>query len=249
MPTEVIIDARYCGPKAFANGGYAAGRFAQVVDGPADVMLKAPAPFDTLIRLLEDKSAPGAFKAVAGETEIALIRPGEVAIDPPRLPDAAAIAKAREAYLNDQDMTLYYPYCFVCGKKREDHDGLEIFAGPAPESPMNADVWTPAADLAGDDGLVASEFIWGALDCPTAFALRMEDALVLLGRITADIRRRPKPGEHLIVAAWRDGQDGRKHYSSSALYDEERNIIAAANTVWIELNDPAMLARLKRENT
>ena len=125
---------------------------------------------------------------------------------------------------------------------------MRIFAGPVPDVDFNADQWTPSDDLAGEDGLVRPEFVWAALDCPTAFALRMDNAPVLLGRFTVEVRRRPAPGEPLIVAAWRDGQEGRKHFSSSAIYDEKRDIIAVANAVWIELNDSAMLARLRAEN-
>ena len=158
------------------------------------------------------------------------------------------VAAARQAFIDDEDMTLYYPYCFVCGKKRAEGDGMRIFAGPVPDGDYNADCWAPGKDLADDDGLTRPEFVWAALDCPSAFALRMDNAPVLLGRFTAEVYRRPAPGERLIVAAWRDGQEGRKHFSSSVIYDEERNIIAAANAVWIELNDPAMLARLKAEN-
>lgn len=246
--TEVVIDKRFCGPRAFANGGYAAGRFASVIDGPAEVMLKAPAPFDTPIDIIEHETDPGRFSAMAGDAEIATVRPGAVSITPPAPPDDRAVAAARQAFVDDGDMTLYYPYCFVCGKRRDAGDGMRIFAGPVPGSEMNADCWAPSEDLAGEDGLVRPEFIWAALDCPSAFALRMDNAPVLLGRFTADVRRRPEPGERLLVAAWRDGEEGRKHYSSSAVYDEKRDMIAAANAVWIELNDPALLARLRAEN-
>ena len=245
--SEVIINKRFCGPKASANGGCAAGVLAKAVGGRAlEVTLKSPPPLGEPISIRQ--SGAGAYDAFHRETLIATIAPGTVAIDPPPLPSDADIAAAHDAYVRDEAMTLIYPYCFVCGKKRQADDGLHIFAGAAPESPVNADFWTPASSLADEDGLVGAEYLWGALDCPGAFALRMDDAFVLLGRFTAEIKRRPKPGETLIVAAWRTGQDGRKHFSSSALYDEDRALIAAANAVWIELSDPAMVARLKAEN-
>lgn len=244
----VVIDKRFCGPRAFANGGYAAGLFASVIDGPAEVTLKAPAPFDVEIALTPDESEEGAFRALAGETEIAAMRPGKVAVSPPPLPPARAIEKARAAYLADDGMTMFYPYCFVCGKKRAEKDGLRIFAGAAEASPMNADFWTPAKNLGAEDGLVAPEFVWAALDCPSAFALRDPERPVLLGRFTADIRRQPAPGERLVAAAWRTGREGRKHFSASAVFDEREEIIAAANAVWIELNDPAFIERLRQEN-
>lgn len=247
--TNVVIDKRFCGPKGSANGGYAAGVFAQVIDGPAEATLKAPAPFDTPIEIAPDPEDEGRFIARAKGAAIASIAPGMVSLNPPPLPDEAGLERARDAYLADRAMTLIYPYCFVCGKHREAHEGLHIFAGPVPDSPVNADHWTPGAGLAGEDGLVRPEFVWAALDCPGAFALRMDEgAMVLLGRFTVDIKRRPAPGERLVVAAWKTGQERRKHFSSSAIYDEAGEIIAGANAVWIEIVDPALLARLKAEN-
>lgn len=249
MPIEpIIIDSAFCGPRAMVNGGYAAGRFASVIEGPAEITLRAPVRFDTPIAFEPDEAEERRFRIIAGGAEIAAVRPGAVAIDLPPIPPEASIEAARQAYLDDQGMTLVYPYCFVCGKRRSADDGLRIFAGPAPGGPVNADHWTPAAQLAGDDGLVRPEYLWAALDCPSAFALRSGDRPVLLGRLAAEIRRRPKPGERLIAMAWKTGSEGRKHFSDSALVDANGDVIAAANALWIELNDPKILARLREEN-
>jgi hypothetical protein len=180
--------------------------------------------------------------------EIARVKSGTVRIDPPPLPGREAIAAAREAFMADTRMTTIYPYCFVCGKKREEGDGLRIFAGAVEGSPVNADIWMPDASLADEKGLVAPEYLWAALDCPGAFALRAGTTPVLLGRFTGEVRRRPKPGAPLTVAAWKTGEDGRKRFSSSALYDEGGEIIAAANAVWIEIADPKLIERLRSEN-
>lgn len=241
----IVIDRRFCGPKASANGGYAAGAFAQVIDGPAEVTLKAPPRFDVAIGFERDGDA---FAAICEGNEIARVKPAAVKIDPPAPPSRAAIEKARAAFIADASMTTIYPYCFVCGKKRAEGDGLRIFAGAVEESPVNADFWSPAANLAGADGHVAPEYLWAALDCPGAFALRGGTAPVLLGRFTAEIRRRPRAGEALTVAAWKTGEEGRKKYSSSAIYDADRRIIAAANAVWIEIADPKLIERLRSEN-
>lgn len=249
MSTDtIIIDPHYCGPRAMANGGYAAGRFASAIDGSAEITLRAPVRFNTPIAFEPDEAGKGRFRIVAGGAEIAAVRPGAVTIDLPPVPPEASIEAARQAYLDDDGMTLVYPYCFVCGKRRDAHDGLCIFAGAAPDSPVNADHWTPAEHLAGDDGLVRPEFLWAALDCPSAFALRMGDRPVLLGRLAGDIRRRPKPGERLIAMAWKTASEGRKHFSDSALVDANGEVIAAANALWIELNDPKFLAKLREEN-
>ncbi len=246
--TEVVIDRRFCGPKRSGNGGYSAGLFAQVIEGPAAVTLKSPPPLDTPITL---RSADGdAYEAVIDDRTIASVEPAAVTIEPPNLPDDDAIRAAHDAFLTDTEGEHLIPYCFVCGNRRAAGDGLRLFTGPAPSSQVNADFWTPGADLAGGDGLVRPEFLWAALDCPSAFALRLWPRLTLLGRHTAEIHRRPKPGERLIAAAWADGSAGRKHYASAVLLDAGREIIAAANALWVELAaDSPLLAQLKADRS
>ena len=242
--TEVVIDRRFCGPKNSGNGGYSAGLFAQLIDGPAAVMLKSPPPLNQPISLNETN---GGYEASVGGRVVARIEPAKVAAQVPALPDNAAVAAAHDAFLSDADGEHLIPFCFVCGDRREAGDGLRIFSGPAPESPVNADFWTPGADLAGEDGLVRPEFLWAALDCPTCFALRLGSRLCLLGRHAVEIYRRPKPGERLIVAAWPVRAEGRKHFADGVLLDEAHDIIAACNALWIEVNDEAMLAQLKAD--
>jgi hypothetical protein len=164
----IVIEERYCGPRGSANGGYASGALAAFLDGPAEATLKAPPP---LGRPLEIVASDGAVAAFDGETLIATARPAAVAVDLPAIPDAAAVDEARQAYLADPQSAIF-PYCFVCGPRRPEGEGMRIFAGAIAESPVNAGWWTPGADLADGDGLVRGEFLWAALDCPSAFALR-----------------------------------------------------------------------------
>lgn len=123
----IVIDKRFCGLKASANGGYAAGIFAREVDGPAEVTLKSPPRFEPMVF----ERADDGFAAVC--------------------------------------------------------DGIEI--------------------------------------------------------------SRMKPGEQLTVAAWKTGEEGRKRFSSSAIYDASKKITAAANAVWIEIADQKLIERLRSDNS
>lgn len=241
---DVVIDQRFCGPKNSGNGGYSAGLFAQIMPDPAAVKLKRPPPLNTPIRL---DTINGIAGARLGDDIIAEIEPSRVDIIPPPLPDDAAIQKAHDAFLSDAGDEHLLPFCFVCGNRRAHGDGLRLFTGPVEGSPVNADFWIPGSDLVGDDGLVRPEFLWAALDCPGAFAARIWPKITLLGRIAVDIRRRPAPGERLIAAAWKVRSDGRKHFADVVLLDEGRNIIAASNTLWIELSDERLIGQFKAE--
>lgn len=236
------IDRRYCGPPKSGNGGYVCGRLASYVEGPAQARLVAPPPLDSEIRVFRDGAG---VVACAGETRIGMAEPAVVEITLPDIPGAAELEAARAAY-DDEARTHPLPHCFVCGPDRTPGDALCLFTGPVPGSPVNADVWDTQADFADADGLIRPEILWSALDCPTAFALRHGDTkLCLLGSLTAEIYRRPKAGERLTVMAWKRGTDGRKNYGDGALVDEQGEVIAAANAVWIELTDPKVIAAVK----
>lgn len=244
-PQTITIPKRFCGPVASANGGYASGVFANYIDGPATVTLKAPPPLDTPMDV-ETLQHGKHIRVMNGPIEVADVKAATLDISPPIIPTPAELEAARDAYPSTEE-THPLPGCFVCGPGREKDDGLRIFAGIIPESDINADVWHPAQNLADDDGLVRAEFLWAALDCPSGWATRvpMADNLLLLGRFTAAIKRRPAPSEKIIAAAWATGHDGRKHHSQAALIDEHGETIAAAEATWLEINDPGFLKFLK----
>ncbi len=237
----IEIEKRFCGPARSGNGGYTCGRLAAFIEGPARARLMQPPPLDTPIRIIAEGAGVAAY---AGDQKIGMAEPSTVDVTLPDIPDASGIKAARQAYLSEAD-THPLAQCFVCGPKRAPHDGLCLFTGPVPGSVVNADVWTPDADLADQDGLVRPEFLWAALDCPTAFALRHGDSkLCLLGSLTAEIRSRPKTGERLTVMAWPRGVDGRKNYADGAILNAAGEVLAVSNAVWIELTDPEMIAAI-----
>jgi hypothetical protein len=124
------------------------------------------------------------------------------------------------------------PTCFVCGTARE--DGLRIYAGQVGDGPLIASPWTPQSD----DPLL----VWAVLDCPGAYAIESVDhrtQMVVLASLTVELRERPCAGEPHVVAAWSVDSAGRKHHSASALYDEAGRVLAVADSLRIELRDPA----------
>ncbi|MEM1417808.1 MAG: hypothetical protein AAGH15_23115 [Myxococcota bacterium] len=249
MPTDTLrIPARYCGPARSANGGYACGRLGAYVEGPARVSLKAPPPLDRDMVLRRDGDTVVLVEETPeGERLTGLAAPGEVDVEVPEPLSPAQLAASRSAYLAAAaDHAL--PRCFVCGPRRAPGDGLQLFTGPIAGTDRVGAHWEPAADLAADDGLLAPEILWAALDCPSYFALGLHGTFALLGQLTAEVRRRPAPGEALQVLAWPRRSEGRKHFADSAVLDAEGEAIAVANALWIEVKDPAFLRRLAEEN-
>ncbi|MEM6913905.1 MAG: hypothetical protein AAF511_07995, partial [Pseudomonadota bacterium] len=174
----VSIASRFCGPKQSGNGGYVAGLLAKAIDGPAEVRLRAKPPLERPLTI--DGDGEDAV-LLDGDTVVASARATTLSVE---VPEAPSIEALEAAPVVDRIMPSILPYCFVCGPKRAPGDGLRIFAAPISGSPVNADRWTPDPSLADRDGLVSTEFLWAALDCPSAFSLRLTEQVILLGSLS-----------------------------------------------------------------
>lgn len=240
----ITIASRFRGPPHSANGGYAAGRLAACVGDRAEVTLRAPPPLDTPLRVVDCPDRSVAL--YHGERLVAEAKATEVDIEPFDVPDSETVEAASRRTFPAERHGI--PGCFVCGPARDPGDGLRIHAGPvaADDADWAGDLaapWRPGEDLAGDDGRVRAEFLWAALDCPTAYACGSATGFppVLLGRQSVAIRERPAAGEALVVMARRRGRDGRKYFAEAGLYRQDGTELAVCRAVWIEV-DPAIIA-------
>jgi hypothetical protein len=110
--------------------------------------------------------------------------------------------------------------------------------------------WIPDSTLIADDDLIAPEFLWSALDCPTGYASSHDPVSgsfdrtpILLGRMSARIDARPRPGEHCVITAWATGRDGRKRVAEAAAYGEGGALLAVAQATWIAVDRQVQLGR------
>src|SRR3954447_8743199 len=170
--TQIILDKRFCGPPNSGNGGYVCGRLARHIPGAAEITLRAPPPLDTPLDAVATDDA--AWQLRDGDKIVATGRPASVEL---ARVETASFEEACAAELLTPVKPHEHPLptCFVCGPARAEGDGLRIFAGPLGRrsqtaSAVLAATWTPDPSLAAEDGLVAPEFLWSALDCPTGYA-------------------------------------------------------------------------------
>lgn len=231
MLAEVSIPRRFNGPLDSGNGGYCAGVFAALLDGPAAVNLRRPIPLEQPL----DVVAVGAGVEIRrDETLIAevdpaapldLEPPAPVGLDPAR----AAVAGYRGATEGT------FSRCFVCGRGRE--DTLGVFAGPVAGRELVASPWTPPEWTAGDDGAVAPELVSAVLDCPTVFASFLDtddEPAAFLVRFRTDLRAPVAVGEEHVVIGWPLARDGRKLRSAAAILDAGGGVLAVAEALMLE---------------
>lgn len=245
----VAIEKRFCGPPKSANGGYACGLLAAYIDGNAEITLLAPPPLGEPLCIVTSEHGVELRKQ-----ERILAKGRTLGIDLPEVPIVGSGEAQDAVRRSPRDARRHpLPTCFVCGPQRESGDGLRILPSPLPlrRSRRNGTIaapWVPHAGLSGEDGVVAGEFIWAALDCPTGFAAAGARHLdmtgtepILLGRMSARIERRPRPGERCVIVAWPTGRDGRKLFASSALLSSEGKILAVAQATWLVVDRQVQL--------
>jgi hypothetical protein len=239
---KITIAQQFCGPPNSGNGGYVCGVLAKDLEGPVTSILRARVPLDVRMDLRLEE---GAMQMTA-EEDGALIGVGKPA-DPallPTPPEAPSMRAARAAGQRYVGLTQrVHPTCFTCGPERQEGDGLRVFCGQLEGAPVGhvAGIWIPHADFADPQGLVPTEVIWAAMDCPGVFAWIEKEGRhgALLGTMTGEVLRRPPATEETIVVAWPLGErEGRKESAGVALFAMNGELLARAHQVWIVMGPP-----------
>ncbi|HEY0485914.1 MAG TPA: hypothetical protein VGD72_06660 [Mycobacteriales bacterium] len=229
MTSSITVAPRYRGPARSANGGYISGLLAEALrlrtgHAVATVTLRRPPPLRTSLDVRADDEHT--LRCEAGGELVAEVTVGHFT-DPAPEPVPYAVAATTEyPGLSDHP----FPGCFTCGPERE--DGLRLFAGPVPgRDGTVATVWTPREPA-------EVPIVWAALDCPGGWSVLVPGRPMVLGRMTAEVSATPLPGGEYVVVGRNRGVDGRKAYTSSALFDHAGGLLARAEATWIVV-DPA----------
>jgi hypothetical protein len=221
LPDEIVIDRHYRGPLTSGNGGYVAGRVAAFVDGVAAGTRRRPPPLDRPLRVERDD---GRVRVLDGDALVAEAAPAALELDVPGPVTWEEAEAARERHVRFGSPA--FAECFVCGI-RDGESNLAIHVGEVEgRAPLHAAPWQ-----VGETG---AEIVWAAIDCPGAYAVGAQGrGEVVLGRMTAEVRRVPEPGERCVALGWPLGEDGRKLYAGTALYTADGELLARARQTWI----------------
>jgi hypothetical protein len=233
LRTTVCFPASRCGPPGMVNGGWVSGAVAgHLGTGPVEVLLRNPTPLDSALEL---RAADDHAVLMDGGTVLVAARRVPVPPVPPApvTPDEARAAEAR--FLGHHDHP--FPGCFVCGTDRAHGDGLRLFTGPVAGRPNAvAGVLVPRARHGNADGRIPAATLWAALDCPTAWPHLRPGGAALLGRMRGQLFAALAAGQPYVVVGESSGEDGRKLYSRSAVYDRSGRLVGVAEATWISIS-------------
>jgi len=237
----VVIDQRFSGPPRSGQGGYVAGRVANVIGNPAEVTLRMPPPLARALTL--EATADGGAVLRDGDAVVAEgTKSAALDVVPPATVRWADAEAAGQWYCDHGDV---HPFraCFGCGPDRVPGDGLRTFFGPvAGHDALFAAPFVPDASLVTDGGNeIAPEFVWAAIDCPSSAPGILGGALCVLGRLAVDPPGPVQVGYRYVVTSWLEARDGRKVQTAAALCTDMGNVQAVARATWIEV-DPAKFA-------
>jgi hypothetical protein len=231
--TSVVVERRFNGPPASANGGYACGVVARHVDGPAQVSLRRPVPLDVPLEL--ERHDDGHVTLHDGELLIAEGDPA-LPLDELEPPCRPTVEEARQAArLRPGAWPATFDSCWVCAPARR--DGLGLVFGPLPSRPdMTGAVLFARPGVPHQDGEVAQEIAWAALDCPSYTPPLWGSAQPsLLASMHAELLAPIPAVKSLTVVGWTLGTEGRKHRSATAILDADGRVLARAEILWIGL--------------
>ena len=241
MTRGFVVVPRFCGPPRSGNGGYVSGRLAAFVDADVvEVTLRSPPPLNVPLVVVDD--APGVL-LYAGRTLVAQANASVLDGEPPAAVDFATAVDAANRYAGRRDHP--FPTCFVCGLDREPGDGMRLEPGTVGDG-LVAAAWRPHESLDGGpagDGALAREYAWSALDCPGGWAAGIAGRPMVLGRMTARVTSTPRPRDKCVVVGQLRGTDGRKAFTSSALYSESGELLAAATATWLRIDPTSVVPR------
>jgi len=232
----LIIAARYNGPPGSGNGGYCSGRFALAAGLPGDtaeVTLRRPPPLE---RELLTRPADEGIDVCDGDTVVAQVRPAAIGAD--EIVEPVGWDEAVAASASYPGFTRHpFPTCFVCGPERAEGDGLRLFPGRLPDG-RTATPFRVPGDVSPDVNPASApqaspEVIWASLDCPGGWAVPLEGRPYVLGRLAVRLVRPPAAGEQCVVMGAISGEDGRKAYIRTTLWDSGGDLLATARATWV----------------
>jgi hypothetical protein len=230
---ELTIDKRYEGIPGVSIGGYVAGLAAKELGASVAVTLTKGVPPGSSITL--ERSESQVVLRVDGEVAATAV-PSPFETTAPASVSPEEAEGASTAYPGFKHH--FFPNCFTCGPSRSSGDGLRIFPGPVEGRRVVAALWHPLPSVWQADHMVASEFLWAALDCPAIWGHVLHGAAepvdrAVTGRLALHQLAAVRGDATSIVVGWPIERQGRKIIAGAAIFSESGQLLVEARQTMI----------------
>ncbi|WP_330352281.1 hypothetical protein [Streptomyces chartreusis] len=229
----IVVPELYVGYPEVAFGGYIAGVLAERSGArTVRVDFRGPVPVEVPVRIAE--TADEGVELGEAERPLAAARPAELPLEVPAAPSWDEADAAAERFRAAPPSGVVD--CFGCGLRTADR-GLRVHGTPVPDRGLVASAWTPSHAFADADGLLPTQLVWGALDCPGHWAGRFLGTLragAVTASLTGTVLRPVVAGEPHISYAWLVSESGRKHTMGVALATAEGELCGISEALWID---------------
>jgi hypothetical protein len=244
MQEVVVVQEKFRGPPTSGNGGYVSGLLAALTGAAprraAEVTLRSPVPLDRELAVLRDTHG---LRVLDGERLIAEARSAELDLiipEPPSFEETLAAQSSSLALRVGKHSILpgerlgVHPICFCCGAELARDAGLHVYSAALPGRDLVAAAWTAPGAFADDTNTLPASIVGAALDCPGEFAWYEKGLhFALLGRMTLRFDKAVQAAERCVIIGWTLGEEGRKRFAGTALFDARGDLCASAKAVWI----------------
>lgn len=223
---QITVPQRFQGIDGIAQGGHIAGLVAGHLGDAVAITFRNPCPLDRPLDLIDGR-------LLDGDTVILESAPaGDISAAPDFVAWSDAVA-ARE-WAEHQPGIPRVSHCFSCGS---DPASLRVHAGRVDGSgifatPLTHPRWT------APEGTVEHRFLWAPVDCAAGWRVSLDDRArpAVTGRLQVTVRTEVEPGTRLVVVADAEPEwNGRKRRARSAIYRDDGELVAAAESLWIAL--------------
>ncbi|MGV9611656.1 PaaI family thioesterase [Nocardia xishanensis] len=232
---EITFPEHVHGYPSVAFGGFVAGVLATHCPAPtARVDFRAKVPVGTPLALAGAAVNGTALTDAQGQI-LAEIGAATLSLDVPPAPSWTETEALTAGVLSSGERPI--TSCYGCGAACEPGRGLRLFPWALPGRDLVAAAWVPDPALGAADGIVTTENVWAALDCPgghAGFLLSGMRRGAVTAALTATLLRSVRAGEPHIAHAWPIGQDGRKYTVGVALSTADGELCAVSEALWVE---------------
>ncbi len=207
MAAELIIDPRFCGPAGYGNGGYCCGIFANELEGPAEVTLRAPVQLDKSYVAVRDGEGL-TIQADDGSlvAQVAPVGPLDD-LEPPVRPSAERGSRRRRG-LTVQDRRPSVPRLLRLWSRtppRPADPGRSRFRVTRLLRPPPSPLTIPCRRSTGSCGPN-----WSGPPSTARASCRACGPMIrsCMGRLTAELLAPVPIGEEVVAVAWETGSRG-----------------------------------------